>query len=185
MPEPKMPDSKKSLKDLATELAKINKELDKTKDAGGKKRGAKELETGALTHILDSLARSMDLVKTLLEKGSEDNCPKVKVLEEKTRMLEDQSDHHHQRSLKGKFMISSLKNNNIIASEVKLKEGGKSTPRYVTELIFNKLGVRVKALRLPQVLSKPRKTAQQCTGGVACCPWLISNLPIHLYHLIL
>ena len=41
-------------------------------------------------------------------------------------------------------MISSLKTNNIIASEEKLKEGGKSTPRYVTELLFNKLGVRVK-----------------------------------------
>ena len=65
-------------------------------------------------------------------------------LEDKTRALEDESDHHHQRSLKGKFMISSLKTNNIIASEEKLKEGGKSSPRYVTELIFNKLGVRVK-----------------------------------------
>ena len=138
------PDPKKGLKDLALELVKINKELDKTKDVGGKKRGAKELETGALTTILDALARSVDLVKTLLEKGSEDNCPRVKILEEKTRALEDQSDHHHQRSLKGKFMISSLKTNNIIASEEKLKEGGKSTPRYVTELLFNKLGVRVK-----------------------------------------
>ena len=31
------------------ELVKINKELDKTKGSGGKKRGAKELETGVLT----------------------------------------------------------------------------------------------------------------------------------------
>ena len=137
-------DPKKGLKDLATELAKIHKELDKTKDPGGKKRGAKELETGALTTILDALAKSVDLVKTMLEKGSEDNCPRVKDLEEKTRILEDQNDHHHQRSLKGKFAISSLKGKNIIASEEKLKEGGKSLPRYVTELIFNKLGVTVK-----------------------------------------
>ena len=138
------PDPKKGMKDLATELVKINKELDKTKDPGGKKRGTKELETGALTTILEALARSVDLVKTMMEKGSEDNCPRVKALEDKTRALEDESDHHHQRSLKGKFMISSLKTNNIIASEEKLKEGGKSSPRYVTELIFNKLGVRVK-----------------------------------------
>ena len=137
-------DPKKMLKDLASELGKVNKELDKTKDASGKKRGVKELETGGLNTILDALARSMDLVRGMLEKGAEDNCPRVKVLEEKTRTLEDQSDHHHQRSLKGKFMISSPKNNNIIASEAKLKEEGKSLPRYVTEMIFNKLGVRVK-----------------------------------------
>ena len=41
-------------------------------------------------------------------------------------------------------MISSLKEKNIIASEEKLKQEGKSTPRYVTELVFNKLGVSVK-----------------------------------------
>ena len=58
------------LKDLAAELLKVNKELDKTKDGAGsgKKRGAKELETGALTTILDSLSRSLDLVKTMMEK---------------------------------------------------------------------------------------------------------------------
>ena len=83
-------DPKKILKDLATELGKVNKELDKTKDAGGKKRGTKELETGVLTNILDALARSVDLVKTMLEKDGEDNCPRVKALEEK-------SDHLHQR----------------------------------------------------------------------------------------
>ena len=137
-------DPKKILKDLATELGKVNKELDKTKDAGGKKRGTKELESGALTNILDALARSVDLVKTMLEKGGEDNCPRVMALEEKTRALEDKSDHLHQRSLKGKFLISSLREKNIIASEEKLKQEGKSIPKYVTELIFNKLGVRVK-----------------------------------------
>ena len=33
----------------------------------------------------------------------------------------------------------------------------------------------MEALRLPQVLVKPRKTAQQCSGGKGgwCCPWLI------------
>ena len=137
-------DPKKMLKDLASELSKVNKELDKTKDAGGKKRGAKELETGGLNNILDALARSMDLVKGMLEKGAEDNCPRVKALEEKTRALEDKSDQLHQRSLKGKFLISSLKEKNIIASEEKLKQEGKTTPRYVTELVFNKLGVAVK-----------------------------------------
>ena len=40
-------------------------------------------------------------------------------------------------------MISSKKENNIISSETKLKEEGVSTPKYVGELLFRKLGVRV------------------------------------------
>ena len=121
-------DPKKMLKDLAAELLKVNKELDKTKDGAGsgKKRGAKELETGALTTILDSLSRSLDLVKTMLEKGNEENCPRVKALEDKTRTLEDQNDSLHQKSLKGKFLITSLRERNVLVSEEKLREEGKS-----------------------------------------------------------
>ena len=135
-------DIEKMMKEMTSELAKINKELDKTKD-GGKKRGVKDLETGGITIILEALARSMDLAKSMLAKGPEDNCPRVKVLEEKTRALEDSSDTHHQRSLKGKFMISSKKDQNIISSEAKLKEEKVSTPKYVGELVFRKLWVRV------------------------------------------
>ena len=139
-------DPKKMLKDLAAELLKVNKELDKTKDGAGsgKKRGAKELETGALTTILDSLSRSLDLVKTMLEKGNEENCPRVKASEDKTRTLEDQNDSLHQKSLKGKFLITSLRERNVLVSEEKLREEGKSPQRYVTELIYNKLGVSIK-----------------------------------------
>ena len=137
-------DPEKKIKDMASELAKINKELDKTRDGiGGKKRGTKELETGGLTIILEALTRTMELAKSMLAKGAEENCPRVKVLEEKTRALEDSSDTHHQRSLKGKFVISSKKEKNIISSEAKLKEEGVTTPKYVGELVFRKLGVRV------------------------------------------
>ena len=135
-------DVEKMMKEMSSELAKINKELDKTKD-GGKKRGVKDLESGGITIILEALARSMDLAKSMLARGPEDNCPRVKVLEEKTRTLEDTSDAHHQRSLKGKFMISSKKENNVISSETKLREENVSTPKYVGELVFRKLGVRV------------------------------------------
>ena len=143
--EPKkssLPDPEKKIKDMTTELAKINKELDKTRD-GGKKRGSKELESGGLTIILEALTRTLELAKSMLAKGAEDNCPRVKALEEKTRSLEDSSDNHHQRSLKGKFLISSNKEKNIISSEAKLKEEGVSTPKYVGDLLFRKLGVRV------------------------------------------
>ena len=136
-------DPKKKMEELASELAKINKELDKTRD-GGKKRGTKEIESGGLTAILDSLTRAVEHVKTMLEKGSEDNCPRVKELEAKTRSLEDSSDSHLQRSMRGKFLISSLKEKNVILSEDKLKGEGKSLPKYVVELLFRKLGIRAK-----------------------------------------
>ena len=136
-------DPQKMLKDLALELGKVHKELDKTKD-GGKKRGTKELEAAALTNILEALAKGVDLVRNMLEKGSEDNCPRVKNLEVKTRSLEDTNDLLHQRSLKGKFVISSPRNKTSIASQEKLQDEGKSLPKYVTQLVFNKLGVKMK-----------------------------------------
>ena len=136
-------DVKKKIADLAGELSKIQKELDKTKD-GNKKRGTKDLESGGLTNILDSLARSMEVVKVLLENHTEDNCPRVKVLEEKTRMLEDSGDLQQQKALKGKFMISAPRKKDSIASEAKLREENKSLPKYVTELVYNKLGQSLK-----------------------------------------
>ena len=136
-------DVKKKFADLAGELSKIQKELDKTKD-GNKKRGTKDLESGGLTNILDSLARSMEVVKVLLENQTEDNCPRVKVLEEKTRLLEDSGDLQQQKALKGKFMISAPRKKDSIASEAKLREENKSLPKYVTELVYNKLGQTLK-----------------------------------------
>ena len=136
-------DVKKKIADLAGELSKIQKELDKTKD-GNKKRGTKDLESGGLANILDSLARSMEVVKVLLENHTEDNCPRVKVLEEKTRLLEDSGDLQQQKALKGKFMISAPRKKDSIASEAKLKEENKSLPKYVTELVYNKLGQTLK-----------------------------------------
>ena len=136
-------DVKKKFADLAGELSKIQKELDKTKD-GNKKRGTKDLESGGLANILDSLARSMEVVKVLLENHTKDNCPRVKVLEEKTRLLEDSGDLQQQKALKGKFMISAPRKKDSIASEAKLKEENKSLPKYVTELVYNKLGQTLK-----------------------------------------
>ena len=94
------------------------------------------MDSHDLNTILIALHKSMEFIKSMLEKG-EDDCPKVKV-------LEDENDHHHQRALRGKFMISSNKENNIIKKEKTLKEEGKSVPKYVTELIQEKLGEEVK-----------------------------------------
>ena len=64
-------------------------------------------------------------------------------LEERTRFLEDQSNHHHQRSLKGKFIISSFKENYKIKDDKKLKDEGKSLSDYVADLVSSKLEVEV------------------------------------------
>ena len=96
-----------------------------------------------LNIILIALHKSVEIIKEMREKG-QDNCPRVASLEERTRFLEDQSDHHHQRSLKGKFVISSFKDNNIIKDEKKLKEEGKSLTKYVMDLVASKLGVEVR-----------------------------------------
>ena len=67
------------MKDLGAELAKVTKELNKTKDKKNGPLGVKELEDKGLIAILDGLAKGVELVRSLLEKG-EDNCPKVKIL---------------------------------------------------------------------------------------------------------
>ena len=69
----------KSLKDLGTELTKVTKELNKTRDKKNGPLGVKELEDKGLIAILDGLAKGVELVRSLLEKR-EDNCPKVKIL---------------------------------------------------------------------------------------------------------
>ena len=59
-------------------------------------------------------------------------------------MLEDSGDLQQQKALKGKFMISAPRKKDSIASEAKLREENKSLPKYVTELVYNKLGQSLK-----------------------------------------
>ena len=134
-----MASKQKAMEKLSSEVAKVTKKLQEGK---GKGKDAKDLDTGDLRAILEALSRSLTQVQTLLE-GGEDNCPKVKVLEMKTRALEDSGDHHHQRSLKGKFVINSGKTNTI-KKEKTLQDEGMSVPKYVAELVHLKLGVNVR-----------------------------------------
>ena len=131
----------KSLEKLSMEVTKVTNKLSQMK--GKSKTELKELEEGDWRIILDSLSKSLKHVMEVLERG-EDDCPKVKELEHKTRKLEDFGDHHHQRALRGKFVINSIKANNIIIKEKNLKEQGKSVPCYVAELVLDKLGVSIK-----------------------------------------
>ena len=145
-----------SLELLTTELEKINNTLWQIKGGrGAKSKEAKELEVPDLTKIATSLANALNSVKTILEEVSakpavEETLERMKEMqrkeekmEEKVRNVEDSSDHHHQRSLKGKFFISSSKENSAIRSERELEEQGVSVARHVADLINKKLGVKV------------------------------------------
>ena len=110
---------------------------------GKNKKEAADLEPADWRSILTALHASVGAVQEMLKEG-QDKCPRVQQLEERTRVLEDSQDHHHQRSLRGKFMISSSKDNNIVKKDKELKEEGKDLPSYVGELVYGKLGVSVK-----------------------------------------
>ena len=61
----------KSLKDLGVELTKVTKELNKTRDKKNGPLGVKELEDKGLIAILEGLAKGVELVRTMLEKGED------------------------------------------------------------------------------------------------------------------
>ena len=111
-----MKNKKNSLELLTMELEKINSTLWNPKGGkGAKSKEVKELEVHDLAKIATSLANALNSVKTVLEEDEEsrktlmeDNLKRMEALEqkeeqleEKMRKLEDMSDHHHQRSLKG------------------------------------------------------------------------------------
>ena len=62
----KMAAVSKSLKDLQTELTKVTKELNKTRDKKNGPLGGKELEDKGLIAILDGLHKGVELVRSLL-----------------------------------------------------------------------------------------------------------------------
>ena len=151
-----MENKKTSLELLTMDLEKINNTLWKPKGGkGAKSKEAKELEVEDLTKIANALASALSSVKNILEESSTkpaavDNSQRLEVMEKKkmvmeakTRQLEDSSDHHHQRTLKSKFFISSTKENSAIRTEKELEEQGMSVARHVADLIDRKLGVKV------------------------------------------
>ena len=159
-----------SLELLTTELEKINSTLWIPKGGkGSKSKEARELEVPDLTKIATSLVNALSSVKTILEEAAakpalEDNSKRMdemkkkeeemekkvnlmdkkeEELEKKMRNMEDASDHHHQRSLKGKLFITSTKVNSAIKTEKQLEEEGTSVAKHVADLMDKKLGVRM------------------------------------------
>jgi hypothetical protein len=112
---------------------------------GKNKEDPADLEPADWRNILTALTTSVTAVQEMLKEKEEkqEDCPKFVELEKRTRILEDAQDHHHQRSLKGKFLISFAKTKEP-KTEKELQQQGQSLPAYVVELVLEKLGARIK-----------------------------------------
>ena len=125
-----------------------------------KSKEAKDVGVMELTKIANCLASALNATKAILEdiQGDEEKkAKKMEVMEAKLaemdmknkevakqlRQVEDHADHNHQRSLKGKFFITTEKGSKVIKSEKELEEEGISVAKHAAELIEMKLGVKV------------------------------------------
>ena len=156
-----MSTNKKTLELLAQELEKVNATLWAPKGGKGvKSKEAKDVGVMELTKIANCLASALNATKAILEdiQGDEEKKAKrMEVMESKLvemnnrnnevakqlRQVEDIADHNHQRSLKGKFFITTEKGSKVIKSEKELEEEGISVAKHAAELIEMKLGVKV------------------------------------------
>ena len=156
-----MSTNKKTLELLAQELEKVNATLWAPKGGKGvKSKEAKDVGVMELTKIANCLASALNATKSILEDlqvDEEKKSKKMEVMESKLvemnnrnnevakqlRQVEDIADHNHQRSLKGKFFITTEKGSKVIKSEKELEEEGISGAKHAAELIEMKLGVKV------------------------------------------
>ena len=156
-----MSTNKKTLELLAQELEKVNATLWAPKGGKGvKSKEAKDVGVMELTKIANCLASALNATKSILEDlqvDEEKKSKKMEVMESKLvemnnrnnevakqlRQVEDIADHNHQRSLKGKFFITTEKGSKVIKSEKELEEEGISVAKHAAELIEMKLGVKV------------------------------------------
>ena len=130
-----------TIKAISAKLTKAKTAINK-QEGKGKKSPYKDLEDSVVRDVINDIEEAVSSLVKLLE-GGEQLCPKVKVLEEKNRQLEDEMDHQAQKSLKGKLMISSLPNAAIIKTEEELEKEGTSLTTHIQNLVQMKLGVEV------------------------------------------
>ena len=113
-----------ALKKIVAEVEKVSKVLETANRKGKKgKEGSEDLDNKALTALVFNLKNAMEQLVTFV--GKEENCPKLKEQETKTRHLEDLTDEMQQKSLIGSFIITSKANDeleSLITQEKELKE---------------------------------------------------------------
>ena len=133
-----------SLKSIQSQLNKIKKSVNPSMGSGKNKK-LLDLEEPAIKEALNMLQEAVSGLASLLESGDQ-LCPKIRELEEKNRVLEDEVDHQAQKRLKGKFMLTSAsKTANVIKSEEDLEKEGTPLLTHIQNLIQMKLGVEVPA----------------------------------------
>ena len=150
-------------KKLADDLEQITKNLDKfregteflrpqgrAKRTGSASQGPSDPQDAEQQALGKLLTQFRDLLGTVIEELAKTNDkssgdPKLSLrvagLEKRSRRNEDSGDHHHQRSLKGKLLISSTASSAPLMDRDGLKEAGKTLPTYVCELIKKKFAL--------------------------------------------
>ena len=94
----------------------------------------------AMTNLQSLLGTMIDGIGSLQTKVV-DLTVKVESLESGKRALEDKVDHHHQRSLRGKFILSPIKDHPF-QTDVQLLNQNISIVEYVCGLMDSKYGVK-------------------------------------------
>ena len=95
-----------TLKSITSQLDKIKNTVNNFQGAGKNKKPV-ELEEPAIKDALNQILSAVSGLASLLSSGDQ-LCPNIKILEDKNRKLKDELDHQAQKSLKGKFMLTSL-----------------------------------------------------------------------------
>ena len=134
--------------DLLNELSMLTKSLQETpevqKGRGKPSQASKEVaETSEnFKSIFNKFSNIIASVIGQLEKLPE-MSNKICDLEKRARLSEDQVDHHHQRSLKGKFILSPS-SEFPLPDQAELESMGTSISQFTCEKISQKYGVKPK-----------------------------------------
>ena len=135
------------MEDLKVQLSDIVKRLDINK---GSKKDKDSASTDLIieTDIRNILLQLSEMISSLFQSSEQTNVSnalihdKVSNLESKLRIQDDVSDHHHQRSLRGKFFVS-FPGDFPCTSEKDLSTNGSDVMSYTSDLVFNKYGVQI------------------------------------------
>ena len=129
---------------LVNDLFKVTKRLEK--NLGSVKRGDKKLVPliDNEADIREILATLRDTISGLIEMTAKNNevTKTVTNLESKMRLSEDNADHHHQRSLRGKFFIT-FHPSSPVSTSAELASRQLNVMEYAKELILSKYDVEV------------------------------------------
>ena len=129
---------------MAFDLDKIAQKIIKSQQSNS----PSPLDEEELTEMISTLTRVLSEL-VLKQEKQEKLEEKVIHLEARSRIQEDVADHHHQRSLLGRFTISppplsssSSESSSIIKQIPELKKEGLSLADHTCDLLYEKFGIR-------------------------------------------